>query len=1607
MAEQTLRDAFEERRNEGFDDETIIEQMKKQGLSSADLDLPLSVAKKKGESRLFYGAEATKAMSRPRTVTPVAPAKPATLSEDAEKIARKRLSLQTGIPTPEAMLGLEGAYWTDAIPGRTPVPMPVAPTPVEPAEPVTLSEDVAPTVAKAGEEGQAVKRVGGVLAPIETAKMVAGAVSGLFGDPGAQAAREKAERAQPTIMAAKEATLENLERKKRRQKEMGLTMAEALVVDAAEDAYELGTGLASILGTALAGVPVPEGMETQMEPFKMGEQVGEAFLPSLIGGAVAVAEDPWVAARAPISTLLNLYPAAKAFTKLGTAAFPKAGVAVQSAIPQLVNRTEGFLASKMPGIWRTFLNAYETGSPEANVLWKQIKESATTIDNAFNEALPKIESAILGERRLPKPLPALRESVGKEMGLMTTSPGALEMMVEPGVTPPIVPGPRFGRAEVQTPKKVQGVPEAAARKAISESEAALLEAEREAGAKALEEMLARTEVKRVPAATVLGSQATKDLITSGKTFVADDSIPLVHRSQSPISIADIDAEIARAGKQSRGGRIKTAGFYAYEPDTNIIAQRGVEEVQRLDANFGKQKLEFEIPAGTQILDISDQPGVSARLSPDMLQELRDAGYQVIKGKDLVGPPEYIVIDNKLFGPKPRLVTPPAVPGPQPGMTPVPSTILPALVREVELPAYTTKRMNEALTQLTGQLEDVSKELSQNLRRVYRVDTGVIADEVAVQNIARNAAVDALKNDAVGAIIKKPEYVRVAAKAINRTPEKLEADLRLNPFGALTDDELTTVANALDDNPASSSWRAELNTPKNRDQLVKASLQRVQEGLKNAARESLLEKEALPFMEAITAGDETFAESVANVASKRNLNPEIVKRNKFTNYITSALDEEGNSTLLNAINELRRRIDAGEPLPNFIPSTRSQQLLEDMKGVLKSRPLNKNEFNTLSDQEKLAIQIDEKLRKYLDGMSPTPYTYSPTAQGLVTAPLVADAVASTSSDLLRGADYLLSTIPKRVALPFNLKAAFNNFVGNETVMAMAYGNMPGTTLPYNFAKQLLAQKKVKPSKAKGFVDVQDVRDVGAIPGKKPTLPSDFALQQFKLAGERIGLFNTDQIAKDVNNFERLQSGFFAKGQEKLESVFGPTTEIIGGLQSGADKMYKTYTGFKEFERGLKYLSKLDDGEFIQFATGQNTSQRLTRVGDGFELQNFSLGKAVGKPVDVTMGLDQPTQLPILTNEGYNALARYGKTVADSYFFDYGDVPVLLQKIRKAPVVGVGSPFFTWSYKATDLPFKQGLASATIRGPNRILSNSKSVNRLQAMDSAFVALRRAGLTALAKREQETSPELNTVMSYNPKDPGSKMFKSLGDPSVYAAMNLGQADPFGQALEVATIASNIASWGYENAVGQTTDKQLERIYNDPNSTTEEAFSAVAAKLRRDAIYKKETMPTALNLFGLGLTFFADKYYQVLKSQEQGNAFDYTKALMELYLPGMAKTAIAAVSDELQEGLMSSALEGYPIAESSLQYAVRNILGPGYATVNTPEQYKRFRNGVQKEMEAVIKKKQQSIKVKRKEKALSADIEKQEQTLELMEDLVNQALEEMDSYFLGGEKPIVPGAE
>lgn len=147
----------------------------------------------------------------------------------------------------------------------------------------------------------------------------------------------------------------------------------------------------------------------------------------------------------------------------------------------------------------------------------------------------------------------------------------------------------------------------------------------------------------------------------------------------------------------------------------------------------------------------------------------------------------------------------------------------------------------------------------------------------------------------------------------------------------------------------------------------------------------------------------------------------------------------------------------------------------------------------------------------------------------------------------------------------------------------------------------------------------------------------------------------------------------------------------------------------FEKALQAYQLNDD--LWKFDTAYHAADSLLR--DARQLLDHEYIEAwTGRDGWVEVGRRDVEKLPIIAK----AAAEY----ANELHFNYVDVPLYVQKLRKAPLVGAASPFVTWAYKAVDMPAKPGLMSAVYGSTAGIPFRSNSAALLKRQVKSALAL-----------------------------------------------------------------------------------------------------------------------------------------------------------------------------------------------------------------------------------------------------------------------------------------------
>lgn len=132
---------------------------------------------------------------------------------------------------------------------------------------------------------------------------------------------------------------------------------------------------------------------------------------------------------------------------------------------------------------------------------------------------------------------------------------------------------------------------------------------------------------------VLTESTGSDLMDRGVVVELSSPVSLVHRSVNPdLRVSGFAPLAQRASRQSTRGDDYQVGLYAYESKHDV-------------PRYGENKIEFTLPVGTRVLDLTEAGrGATSRIPVSQARKLLDAGVKAVKGYDYIGPPEWVVLE---------------------------------------------------------------------------------------------------------------------------------------------------------------------------------------------------------------------------------------------------------------------------------------------------------------------------------------------------------------------------------------------------------------------------------------------------------------------------------------------------------------------------------------------------------------------------------------------------------------------------------------------------------------------------------------------------------------------------------------------------------------------------------------------------------------------------------------------------------------------------------------------------------------------------------------------------------------------------------------------------
>ena len=311
------------------------------------------------------------------------------------------------------------------------------------------------------------------------------------------------------------------------------------------------------------------------------------------------------------------------------------------------------------------------------------------------------------------------------------------------------------------------------------------------------------------------------------------------------------------------------------------------------------------------------------------------------------------------------------------------------------------------------------------------------------------------------------------------------------------------------------------------------------------------------------------------------------------------------------------------------------------------------------------------------------------------------------------------------------SAINNFISNTAMQSSRRGD------PFIFARAADTARKYEQFMG-GLRAVNKVLEIS---------PEESRIFR---AIETTGIIDTDAIAQDVGLYSPGKGFGVSRAAEKVYRFLG----------DNSFKLEETVHNFKILDN---YLRSLETGESITADVSNRTKVTITKTESGFKVESPGSKTREINVANKTQG----EQLD-------NLVAKIASKPAQDMFFDYGDTGLFAKWLKQAPLLGVASPFYTWSYKALDIPFlKRGLVSRVTELPFSVTTNSSKVALDQLAMGAGIAARKAAFLTAARNDllQHDNDKLGEIARRQPRELRMFWATQLADPAYMGGYDFGK--------------------------------------------------------------------------------------------------------------------------------------------------------------------------------------------------------------------------------------------
>lgn len=612
---------------------------------------------------------------------------------------------------------------------------------------------------------------------------------------------------------------------------------------------------------------------------------------------------------------------------------------------------------------------------------------------------------------------------------------------------------------------------------------------------------------------------------------------------------------------------------------------------------------------------------------------------------------------------------------------------------------------------------------------------------------------------------------------------------------------------------------------------------------------------------------------------------------------------------------------------------------------------------------------------------------------------------------------LNSFLKAGAIPLNPPSLISNIIGNAIAASVKFGTTPFTEM--ELVRAYLADyarflKGEAPSKT--LLQRAGLGELG-------NMADDATRARAYRAAQRSGLFGGDKMNADLG----LQ--FMLDETRNLNTMPGPVRKVLsktfdkalaagGKLMEWGDQgaMLRTFTA--KFDDLATYASNLAEGESISFPTGVNSRGTLTRQGSGYLFSE----RVTGAKYASTRALSSGAAID-------DVLAKGAGAMAGGLIFDYSRTPGYLNWLARQPIVGAGSPFYTYGFKALSAPpFKRGMLNFMLSSADGVSSTSNAVNRAITQKALQDAGRKAMMVAASKVTAE-DPDVRKLYGGDPVSPGALRLTGRGTEEAANIARFSSANWFEGTQTYLNILEGIAD-SLEDLTGTSKVDKYLKIATDPNTkATEEeqtmAYNLAVAEVKRRGLNTPETVPAMMKLLGIGGSQAFEFYAKLKDAAETGDTTDLGEAMVGLVTPGGVRRLVNIGNvifgtekgvELLAKGRPEDANIDYKNWREKAKYAFTQGTGLGAVPVDSAKTAKRVSEAWKKEMmdrlDVWKKKRMQQIADKYKKGTLpggyESAAEKADDEYEELKDILEEAVTDwLDGLEDKGVKGVVPAEE